>query len=78
MNIFSHFILKIFKNRISPKAWNEKIRRDSMKVGVGITVTRPGSGLTEYEESQREKQEEQEEEEVVTRDCHLSVSQCQL
>ena len=49
-----------------------------MKVGVGITVTRPGSGLTDDEESQREEQEEQEEEEVVTRDCHLSVSQCQL
>ena len=80
-NIFKTFKTSLYNihDRISPKAWNEKIRRDSKNVaGVGITVTRPGSGQTEEEEQEEEREEEREEEEVPVRDCLLSVSQSQL
>ena len=74
----------LLHNRISPKAWNEKIRRENSTVGVGITVTRPASGSDQTEEDDNtpaERQEEdevEEEEKVVVRDCLLTVSQCQL
>ena len=77
-----HFRNITFHDRISPKAWNEKIRRDSSKAGVGITVTRasscePGNSLSDRTEEEENNPEESEieEEKVVGRDCLLSVVQ---